>query len=206
MPILTISSKTFKHELPKATTFFSPERLTEFKYGMTARKDLAKGNHIRVSLVLTLFDKVSKNIFTLFEDSIPTKLSICLSRSIFHNPVTVCNLHNVLAHNVMREMFERFELNIEGLEDLIKQKLKQNNYSLYLDSKRIDGSLPVLTVGMTLAVDKDEISKSSFFNSKKHSWLNCDALSHFQHQFQMDDDTLIFLKAFDSLSENSETV
>lgn len=206
MPILTISTKPFKHDLPQATTFLSPHKLTEFQYGMTPRKDLDKGENIRVSLVLTLFDKVSKSIFTLFEDTISPRMSVCLSRSIFHNPVTNSNLHNVLTYNAVREMFERFELAIEGLEEKIKKKFEEHNFTVYIDTKRLDNSLPVLTVGLTLAVDKAEINKSSFFNSEKHSWLDFDILNELRQKIQMDDDSLVFMAALSSMLHPNEIV
>jgi DNA polymerase elongation subunit (family B) len=204
MPILTISTKPFKRDLPQATTFLAPHKLTEFQYGMTPRKDLVKGEHIRVSLVLTLFDKVSKSIFTLFEDNVSPRMSVCLSRSIFHNPVTNANLHNVLTHNVVREMFERFELVIEDLEEKVKKKFEESNFTLYIDTKRLDNSLPALTVGLTLAVDKAEINKSSFFNSENHSWLDFDILNDLRQKIQMDDDSLVFMAALTSMLQPNE--
>jgi hypothetical protein len=101
-------------------------------------------------------------------------------------------------------MFERFELVIEDLEEKVKKKFEESNFTLYIDTKRLDNSLPALTVGLTLAVDKAEINKSSFFNSENHSWLDFDILNDLRQKIQMDDDSLVFMAALTSMLQPNE--
>lgn len=204
MTILTIPSKSVDFANKTGTTFISPAKLFDFNYRMTPKNDLHKLKDIRVSLSLTLFDKVSNKILTIFEDKPEPKVSICLTRNIHHNLVNKDHLFELLTYNAVRELFERFKLTVEGLEDVILQKLKDQNHSFYIDRKRVDKSLPTLTIGMMLGVCDKTASLIEESNRETNHWLDFDVLRELKERIGMDDDTVVVLMAASALAGHTD--
>lgn len=205
MSTLTAVTENLESLTKDSVTFITPHTLTHLEYKMLPEKTLRKNKDFKVDLVITLFDKVSKRILTYFkEDGDVTTFSICLHRDVQRNYVDKDHLLDVLSYSVADCLRSKFHMKLDEVTDIIKHKLTDYNYGLYVNKKTSGKELPDIKVCFTLGVSSEEVSESSNFDESNYSWLDLSVIKDMASRIGTDNSSDMVLTAMCSLyQENS---
>ena len=191
MPTLTTSDKRLQKVKNNDLHFLMPDSLKYLEFKLVHKNKMVRNKHFKLSIVTTLFDKVSQRVLAVFKDKPEPMVTICFAKDIQHNLVSNDDLTFLITHNVTKDLNERYGIPHSSIEKVITDKLESLNYALYVDKKKSDNESIDLTLALTLPVDITQVSNSQNYDPSTHSWLSMDILDDIRSRIHFDHDTAV---------------
>jgi hypothetical protein len=191
MPTLTTSDKNLQKVKDNDLHFLMPDSLRYLEFKLVHKNKMVRNKHFKLSIVTTLFDKVSQRVLAVFKDNPEPMVTICFAKDIQHNLVSNDDLTFLITHNVTKDLNERYGIPHSAIEKVITDKLESFNYALYVDKKKPNNESIDLTLALTLPVDISQVSSSQNYDPSTHSWLSMDILDDIRSRMHFDHDTAV---------------
>jgi hypothetical protein len=192
MPTLTTSDKRLQEVKDNDLHFLMPDSLKYLEFKLVHKNKMVRNKHFKLSIVTTLFDKVSQRVLAVFKDKPEPMVTICFAKDIKHNLVNNNDLTFLITHNVTKDLNDRYGIPHSAIERVITDKLENFNYALYVDKKKSKNESIDLILALTLSVDMAQVSDSQNYDSSTHSWLSMDTLGDIRSRVHFDHDTAVF--------------